>query len=322
MAAGIGSQRELLDLLSEIGVVYTESFWSKVENGQRRPSREHLVEILRCLKEQGAPLDAVRAQEVIRDAGYASLDDKEMNYVLQEDKARSDVLLGEPTVFFSVQQLAGSQDYLDYSILAAWVLYMEILELWRNIGWSIYHSPDLNWKGMFVPVLVAFLIFLVYRFSHNNFVRAVITAVFCTGTGIVMILTVHRPGIIIPVLSTLGGVVVAGLVFSHGPSYILPSISTMESGLIKKTSYDHDVARTILIVSLWGVSLLIFSGIAMNVILFMAPPDAFDHMPHGLRVFRGVEILLAIVTVLGILGVYWFLPLVRFLGLPRYDGRE
>ncbi len=294
-----------MDTLATRGLVYTGSFWSKVENGRRRPTRDHLIQILEILREKGASLDIITAQEILREAGYASLDHDELVRVFRYKRVStlpdtSTVTFFSPTESIEAVTCEKQEQKTDVLLLFVWLFYMEVLEIWRNLGWYFFDSVDFNWHGFGIPVIGIALLFVLFYFIRHTIFRAVVTIFVAFVVGIVMVSVIHRPGIIIPTLSTLGAMAVAAsMLFAD----FIAHASDKNKGFIE--------------VLLWGISILILLGITMNVILFMAPADAFGQMPYEMRVFRGIEILLAIVMILGILALFWFSPLLRISNSPH-----
>lgn len=317
LKAGIKTQKELLDALSERGLVYEESFWSKVESGKRRPSREHLFLLLKFFQEQKVAFQLEDVQALLREAGYASLSKEEVDSLFGVEASLIAPLPSPSEIISGKGSLFGQA--FDYTQVIIFGIYSLALESWRNFVWDLFGVPDSNWKGLIVPVIFCCAISLSFLFVKTSLWRAILVLCASILSGVMLILLFHQPGIITPVLNVLGGSVAATLVFSHGPAWILPKIGIITRGgerLVSKSHYEHDLAKLILQVSVWMIGILAMIGIAMNVILFMSSPEAFSRMPHQLRVARGIEILLAIVMILVQLGIWWFLPLVRFLAYP------
>ncbi len=303
LLAGIPTQKLLLDQLSEKGIAYTEGFWSKVENGRRRPAREHLLQVLKLFREQGASLDIISVQDIFRLAGYASLDGRELSQLFQvhetdlwNESHQRGSLQPLPTPVFHYSFNTFVRKHWPKLSLLLWFLYLEILELWRNLGWRLYHSPDLNWWGLLFPIVATVMLYWQRRLLQDRLIQIASTVGLALLSGIMMVLTVHRVGIIIPVLSTLGGITIASLDVLREKAF-LPNVQS-------------EISLKVLVeLSLGAIALLILVGVAMNLILFTAPPGAFGQMPYELRVFRGIEILLALLMILGLWILFWLIPL-------------
>ncbi len=314
LEAGIKTQRELLDNLAEQGIgCFDESFWSKVETGKRRPSRENLIALLKFFHEKNGCLTPEDAQIVLDEAGYKKLSEGELRFIFGTKSPSTTDTKPPKTAFGS----ALAPQNFEYIQVLFWGVYLFVLEFWRNLVWDFLNVADVNWKGLILPVLLCGLIFLSFGFIKPLFWRATFVLFMSILSGITLITLFHQPGIIAPVLNSLGGIVTAILIFSRGPSWILPNIDLVNRKVINfKNRDEHQMAISIMQVSVLGISLVVLIGIAMNLILFMAPPEAFNSMPHHLRVARGIEILLAIIMILVQLGIWWLLPLLRFLSHP------
>lgn len=337
LKAGIYSQVELLDALAPHQVVYDASFWSRVESGQRRPSRDVLIKILKFFREKGVLVTVPDAQETMRMAGYASLDADEVREIFGDlEEAQPFPLPApspDPTPYqtSSVEGLARKKGRrlhdprFDYVVVLVLGLYMLVLETWRNAAWSVVLPEDVNWQGIYVPPLTCALLTLAFYVLRQPLWRASCTLVASLASGLVLSLVFHSPGTIVPVLNAMGGFSAALLILTQGPSFILPSMGPpwpfTRREEWQKTEAEHDMAKSLLILVIWIIATIILIGIAMYIILFMSPPEAFGAMPHAVRVVRGIEILIALVMIITMTVLWGGIPLARFLSHPT-TGEE
>jgi len=130
------------------------------------------------------------ANEILRLAGYNSLSPEEEISLFEERVTTPDLGTSIPTEIETGDDFVPHQGYeipshppprddqrhlireprFDYLIIAMWLIFLEILEIWHNISNEIVNINDVNWNGVIVPIVGAVLLVIVFLLVRNPWV--------------------------------------------------------------------------------------------------------------------------------------------------------
>ena len=348
------TQIELTNRLARHDLVIDHTLISKYERGERRPERGRLLILLRFFRMHLVLESPQEANEILRLAGYNSLSPEEEISLFEERVTTPDLGTSIPTEIETGDDFVPHQGYeipshppprddqrhlireprFDYLIIAMWLIFLEILEIWHNISNEIVNINDVNWNGVIVPIVGAVLLVIVFLLVRNPLGRALIICFSAIAISILLVTVFHNWGIIFPTFSTLGGILLGLLLFIQGPGYFWPQLGkpwpfhslTDKFLTVHKTPEEHENAKFALILTASGTIMLILVGIAMMVVLFMPPlgthgEDQLFAIPPGLsgqnqeyaaRVVWAIKIILGFLMLFLIISRWWTLPLLKF----------
>ena len=343
------TQIELTNRLERHNLLIDHTLISKYERGERRPDRERLLILLRVFIE--SPQEA---NEILRLAGYNSLLPEEEISLFEGQVTTSDLGTATPGEIETGDDFASSQGSetpshhpprddqrrpireprFDYLIIAMWLIFLEILEIWHNISNEIVNINDVNWNGVIVPIVGAVLLVIVFLLVRKPLGRALIICFSAITISVLIVTVFHNWGIIFPTFSTLGGILLGLLLFVQGPGYFWPQLGkswpfhslTDKFLTVRKTPEEHENAKLALILTASGTIILILVGIAMMVVLFMPPlgthgeDQLFTVLPgisgqsqrYAARVVWAIKIILGFLMLFLIISRWWILPLLKF----------
>ena len=348
------TQIELTNRLERHNLLIDHTLISKYERGERRPDRERLLILLRVFVIHLVLESPLEANEMLQLAEYNSLSPEEEIHLFEGRDTTSYLGNSTPTKietgddFISAlrskilsrhpprddQRYPIREPRFDFMIIALWLIYLEVLEIWHNVSNEIVHIPDTNWNGVAVPIGGAVFLVIVFLIVRNPLGRALIICFSAIATSILLVTVFHTWGIIFPTFSTMGGILLGLLLFIQGPGYFWPQLgkpwpfhSLSDKFLtVRKTPEEHENAKFALILTASGTIMLILVGIAMMVVLFMPPlgthgEDQLFAVPPGLsgqnqeyaaRVVWAIKIILGFLMLFLIISRWWTLPLLKF----------
>jgi len=327
---------------------------SKYERGERKPDRERLLTLLRFFRMRLVLETPQEANEILRSAEYNSLSPEEELSIFKErvttpdlgtatdDESEADNDFVSPQGSRIPSYQLPQDDRLqpireprfDFMIIALWLIYLEVLEIWHNISNEIVHIQDVNWNGVAVPIAGAILLVMIFLLVRKPLGRALVICFSAIGISILLVTVFHTWGIILPTFSTLGGILLGLLLFVQGPGYFWPQLGepwpfhslTDKFLAVRKTPKEHENAKFALILTASGTIMLILVGIAMMVVLFMPPlgthgeDQLFAVLPvisgqsqeYAARVVWAIKIILGFLMLFLIISRWWILPLLKF----------
>jgi len=357
------TQLELTNRLAGHNLVIDPTLVSKYERGERRPDRERLLILLRFFRVRLVLESPQEANEILRLAEYNSLSSEEEISIFEERVTTLDLETATDDETEADDDFVSSQgssipshqpprdDRLqpireprfDFMIIALWLIYLEVLEIWHNISNEIVHIQDVNWNGVAVPIAGAILLAIVFLVVRKPLGRALIVCFSAIGISILLVTVFHTWGIIFPTFSTMGGILLGLLLFVQGPGYFWPQLGkpwpfhslTDKILAVRKTPEEHENAKFALILTASGSIVLIMVGIAMMVVLFMPPLGTHGEdqlfavlteisgqsQEYAARVVWAIKIILGFVMLFLIISRWWTLPLLKFVFQVR-TGHE
>jgi len=294
------------------------------------------------------------ANEILRLAGYNSLSSEEEISIFEERVTTPDlgtatadeIEVGDDFVSPLGSKIPSHQPprddriqpirepRFDFMIIAIWLIYLEVLDIWHNISNEIVNINDVNWNGVIVPIVGAVLLVIVFLLVRKPLGRALIICFSAITISVLIVTVFHNWGIIFPTFSTLGGILLGLLLFVQGPGYFWPQLGkswpfhslTDKFLTVRKTPEEHENAKLALILTASGTIILILVGIAMMVVLFMPPlgthgeDQLFSVLPgisdqsqrYAARVVWAIKIIMGFLVLFLIISRWWILPLLKF----------